>query len=337
MTTIPRSQLSIRDLWQRGLAANATQRSIDEGAKIGTLRAGNSGCLVDVDNEPTVLGKCGRLTHLRSLGWDEATEDQRQLMFGAGYDNEDEWLGTLSRGYGGTIRREGEIPIRWTTSSGVVVTGRPDIVMGQELQRGAPSSEPKVEFTPELGLELKLVSSIWTAYDVHYKLVPKTPHLVQAAHYMWQLGVPYKLLYTSRVDWHPPRFPAVQNKILSAGYDIKTKDGPRGAEVVKIFPFFREYELELRDGRLYYYTQGLTAPVETYITIEGIQAYYEWVAQLGPQNPLGPRPSAQTAVGAAMSYHPCDFCPLAEVCDTYEGDYSLWLDFAKTILKPTKE
>jgi hypothetical protein len=311
---------SILDLWRTGHAAVAAESVANEASKIGTLRGGSVGHIAD--DMSTVIGKCHRLAHLRSLGIQEQHDAETYLMFGAGLDNEEQWVQTLSKGWKGVILREEEIPVVWTTSNGTQVTGRPDIVL---------CSEDK---TPKLGIELKLVSSVWTANSVHYKLEPKTDHLVQAAHYMWRLGIPFKLVYSSRVNW---LVPYNLKRTLADRYDVKMIEGKNGLEAWEIKPFIREYNLSFENGVLSYYTCGMPCPQATIITVEGIERYYEIVSKIPETKNLGPRPAQKNMLGERATYNPCDYCPLASVCDAYDNssDYEYWLDQATLLFSTT--
>jgi hypothetical protein len=308
---ITASTLSIIDLWRKGHEILAAKSHELEQTKIGTLRGGSVGF---IDSDGDVQGKCHRLAHLRSLGFQETKDEETHLMFGAGYDNEDQWLANLQAAWTGTIKREHEHPVSWTTSSGQVVNGRPDIVLLDETAKSV------------LGIELKLVSSVWTAYDVHYKFVPKLDHLIQASHYMWQLNIPYKLIYSSRVNWLVPY--NVRHK-LEGKHDVVYRERGDKKEIDKITPFIREYDLDIRDGVVYYQTKGMTVPQQTLITVDGIKQYYEYLSTLSQTKDLKGRPLSLDAVGDVMSWSQCGRCPLKETCDTYESNYELWLDNAK--------
>jgi hypothetical protein len=243
-------------------------------------------------------------------------------MFGAGLDNEDQWMQTLSKAWKGVILREQEIPVVWTTPNGTTVTGRPDIVL---------CTDDKV---PQVGIELKLVSSVWTANAVHYKLEPKTDHLIQAAHYMWRLDIPFKLVYSSRVNW---LVPYNLKRSLADRYDVKMMQGKSGPEAWDIKPFVREYDLSFENGTLSYFTCGMPCPQATIITVEGIERYYDLVSKIPATKKLGPRPAQKNMLGARSSYNPCDYCPLASACDNYDatGDYNYWLDLVKEAFSTT--
>jgi hypothetical protein len=143
-------------------------------------------------------------------------------MFTAGVSNEDQWYDALVKAHPPElILREEEIPVKWVTDNGIDVTGRPDFVLLEEysllpedsvkdLLEEAKTAGQKAELIelanakltrPKVGIELKLVSSIWTARDVLFEGRPKFDHLIQAAHYMWKLDIPFELWYTSRADF----------------------------------------------------------------------------------------------------------------------------------------
>ena len=130
-----------------------------EAEKVGRLRAGNSGLYIREADQ--MIGSCPRKTRLRMDGINsDQFEDlgTKPLMFQAGLANEDQWDKVLEAGWvqgrGGTLKREEEIGIKWETRSGISVTGRPDIVLCDS------------EENPVMGIELKMVCSLWTARDV---------------------------------------------------------------------------------------------------------------------------------------------------------------------------
>jgi hypothetical protein len=187
---------------------------------------------------------------------------------------------------------------------------------------------------PLHGLELKLVSSFWTARGVHYDLQPKSDHLIQSALYSWLLRqgdtpLPYTLLYSSRVQWHLSTAPKwLQQKFKPGCYDVEFKED---GSPFKVLPFNRAYTLTWVKDRLHYHTDGLKAPVATAIDMPSIWRYYHAVSQLGPGKALPPRPTP-LGVDGSKSYNPCDYCPLAPVCDQHT-DYQTWHDHATLTLK----
>ena len=150
-----------------------------EKEKAGELRAGNAGLYSD----GIVTGCCPRLALIRLEGYSIENKAPKARMFAAGRRNEDSWEEVLVPVFGkDRIKRESEIPIRWKLPSDVIVSGRPDVVILKEDKTN-----------PLLGIELKRVSSIWTALSV-LNGKPKAGHLIQTGHYSWKLGdLPYAL------------------------------------------------------------------------------------------------------------------------------------------------
>ena len=298
--------------------------------KVGILRAGNTGVVLE---DGRVVGKCHRLTALRFLGIEaETTEDlSRELMFDNGRANEDQWVTVLKDVWDGVILREDEVPVQWLTKDGTKVTGRPDIV----LARYRPPKEPEGvgEIYPVKGIELKLVSSVWTGRDV-LQGKPKAMHLMQAAHYMWQVGVPFELWYTSRVDWPItgwmtklfPKPDSLYSDVI--GYK---EDKMKGTlEPFKMFPFRVGYELRWTSDNFIEYRQvynGVRSDwVKSIISVERIKTYYEKVLEVVQKKNLGSRPHNIEADGSKGGYAICDYCPLKSICDTYENQgYDKWL------------
>jgi hypothetical protein len=301
--------VSIKDLFERGRAALVASGKETEAGKKGILRAGNTG-IVALDG--TIIGKCARLTYLRMKGITVEEHDaNRELMFDGGRSNEDSWIEVLKAANepGIIFLREEEIPISWTTSNGTLVTGRPDIVLVKEGvdANGSPVREPVK------GIELKQVSSIWTARDVAFNLKPKMPHLLQAAHYSWQLKVPFELWYTSRTDfaigsgWEQKQFPKD-----SAIIDYNPNGGAK-----KVLPFMQGFELGWNDKQQLMYRpvgSGDSAWKYTLITIDGIRQYYELVSTMETTDRLPPCPKNIEADGKVGGYSICDYCPLKSVC-----------------------
>ena len=128
------------------LFAEARQHSRDkhrdgEVAKLGNLRAGTSG-IISPDGD--VAGSCIRKAHVRQLGLElENITEDKLIMFDLGFANEDVIYNKLKSilPEGHTILREEEIPIEWTTTNGTKVTGRPDIVICEQVELDAEKTD----------------------------------------------------------------------------------------------------------------------------------------------------------------------------------------------------
>ena len=317
------------DLVKDGIQHIQQEHAESETKKRGILRAGSTGLLF---SDGAIAGKCARQTYLRLEGIEAGEDDaSREFMFAAGRTNEDSWVDLFRRAGipAENIKREEEIPISWQTRSGRTVSGRPDIVLGEPRQE---------KWVPIKGIELKLVSSLWTARDVAIKQEPKAMHLMQAAHYSWKLGdLPFELWYTSRADfaingWAQKNFPKQGQK--GSQYCQYNDKG----EVLKTVPFIVGYQLDWNKGVLEY--QSLTTPnskwVPTIVTKRGIEDYFELVDSMVQSDSLPPRPLNVTATGEKGGYSICSYCPLQSVCDKTEGKgKAAWVqgvqEFAKHI------
>jgi hypothetical protein len=351
--------ISISSLLKTAIATSVRNSAEEEATKVGILRAGNSGAMALGGKS---LGKCPRQTFLRFKGVSvNEAEESRQHMFAAGHTNEDIWYDLLSLAYPKEqILREEEVPIQWELD-GYKVTGRPDLVLTD------------AEKKPILGLELKLVSSLWTARDVMFSSHPKTDHLVQAAHYSWKLGVPFELWYASRVDWAIN----AQNPKKNSKYDwiarmfpkpgepnsehleynywrpdtnnqfgwSKTDSSDTGSGVIgipkKINPFLVGYRLEWNSaGQLTYQRISENGveyePVHTVITQKGIEDYYRTVIHAERTGVLPPRISQIDATGEAASYSLCNYCELKSVCDSGISTTAELIQGAKELVASTQ-
>lgn len=334
---------STLELFSQGISKLRAKHSEEEAGKLGILRGGSVGCVV---GKGQILGTCPKKAYLRMIGidFDEPTAD-RSLMFEAGHSNEDIWAASLlaSEEPGLSLKRESEIPIAWNLDSGRQITGRPDIVL---LQNG----------TPRKVLELKLISSLWTARDVGIQLKPKVAHLIQAGHYAWKLGVPGELWYTSRADFAGPEWAGRHlpypgqafSHLLEYSFYKKTETGKskvseedywslpyaeRWADYKKIRPFKQGYELEWTDkGQLIYRPLGVEGKdrwTATLITQDGIKQFYELVDQMPKASKLPGCVSSLEADGSRMSYSLSSFCPLNKVCtcsDVKHLSFSSWME-----------
>lgn len=356
----------IRDGRQKG----RDKHKADEIPKLGTLRVGNSGIMSENGD---VAGACHRKTMLRSMGVEIDPPDEKKLiMFELGYANEDVTMGLLSAALpeGHTILREADIPIDWLTTNGMRVTGRPDMVVcRQDRELLVDSSiEPlaaignvivydglkplvRMKNVPVLGIELKTVHSIWTAKKVLFEGKPGLSNLAQAGHYMWKLGIPYKLIYKcysqlgQGMSWvrsgkeygrttMPDMFPA-QGEPGSEYLSYNEKGMP-----LQVDQFEVVYDLEFdQHGRLKYRRESTDELNEgkwqySLVSRQDIERYYNHVAELAQKKELGGRPMTVDAHGTRESYNMCNekYCPLGAICDKYESKgFEKWFSEVKKL------
>jgi hypothetical protein len=297
------NKLDIMKLAAAGINAHLEAGNDSEAGKAGTLRGGNTGM---VNEKGEIIGSCAASTYLRMKGikHSKPVDMNKELMFAGGRLNEDHWLSALKTSYDGPILCEEEIPTKWKTSQGINVTGRPDIVLCNNVDN---------KIVPEHGIELKQCMSINSAYNCYVKREPQLKHLMQAAHYMWQLDCDFTLAYTNRNNLDMPSwmefrpFPKPgEPGTESIGYryyrwgDINPKTNkPKKhqlteteylsgtfrktfAQAAKITPFIQGFKLSLQSGRLYYQDASDSAApwMETIVKIADIQRFYEYVGDL---------------------------------------------------------
>lgn len=340
----------VKEYFDKGLEALLEDDIDNEKDKVGNLRGGNSGIYFEDKNKQLVAGKCQRLSYLRMKGVSVGkTDPPRKLMFQAGISNEDIWYETLKRTYPYKILRETEVPTSWMTDNDISVTGRPDIVLLDADDK------------PKVGIELKLVSSLWTARDVLFEGRPKFDHLIQAAHYSWQLKIPFELWYTNRVDFATndmanrclPDYGTDKFDRLKQHLDIRYykkvmsktgnmygkpvdeqeflagrkgyKEGQYYASPIKIYPFRIGYILDWNKdtGRLMYTNIETMETEDTIITKQSIYGYYNFVSKMASTKDLGPRPVTLKGDGSSANYSQCSYCPLNKLCDTVT-DFDKW-------------
>lgn len=316
--------LTTAELYAAAIANDNAKRAAEEALKTGKWRAGGSGLMLEGSEK--YIGACMRKALLRSAGIEAETHAlTTQLMFELGLSNEDIWFKRLlDAGVPQErILREEAIPTKWETTTGVFVTGRPDIVLMDEQGK------------PEKVFELKSVSSLWTAKSVLLEGKPKDAHLIQAAHYFWQLGAnSAELLYTSRVNYAIGKnYHGMFMKTLARRPELNTYfKGSDDGFLKNTVPFFVSYEMDWHtDGHLLYrqvLMDGVCGQWErTAITTEGIRRYYETLSSSVALGKLPARPSQTTVSGSRANYRDCSYCPLVPVCDKAEGKgLAVWKD-----------
>ena len=289
----------IKTLLEDGIRKSIEEGNSKEQTKVGTLRAGNTGM---VNDKGEIIGSCAAEAYLRFKGINITEVDlSKELMFAGGRLNEDHWLDVLKRSYNGPIKCEEDIPTSWETNQGIKVTGRPDIVLCNE------------DGSPKCGIELKQIMSVNSAYTNFIDEKPSLKHLMQAAHYMWQLDCPFELWYTNRNNLEMPGwmefrpFPKPEEEPTGTiGYryyrqgDINPRTGkPKKhqitkdeymnqvydkswAQASKFYPFVKGYELQLNGDQLFIKDAAdSNAPwIPTIVRVSHIQRFYEYVSEL---------------------------------------------------------
>lgn len=305
MTDIKHSAIKSTDLYNEGAKVQTKNHNALESTKLGNLRGGSAGALVD----GKVYGKCHRLSLARFKGISTPKNEGAQYWFDAGYANEEAWdaklTAFLQENPDYSIKSEEDCPIKWHTSNGTAVTGRPDFVIFKND-------------TALLGLELKVVCTINSAIDKWAKNKPATANLIQAAHYSLIMGIPYNLVYSFRSRGPAPYWAVKQ---LKGTGTLNHKN--------EIEPFTCEFRLGFENDLLYYIDRfGLTT--QTKITGQSIRDYYELIVDMDDKKDLYNRPVAETATGD-KDWDPCNLCAFKDACDSHENDFDRWFDEIRKI------
>lgn len=343
MSNKQQHRISIQGLLQDWRDHMERAYSEAEKSKLGTLRVGSGGALYqDGRGNERVVGKCPRLAHLRSLGIQPENSVSSEFMFDGGYANEHRWAEKMNAVWPGKVKMEEEVATTWYTSNGTKVQGRPDIVLCATYT-STMNDITTAHTTPVHGQEHKNVSSLWTARDVLIKGMPKMVHLIQAAHYSWQLDIPFSLCYSSsskypvitKLGKTEIRWPEHDSEL---GQYMEYDDWGKGKFPRSLQPFVKIYDINVTPEVISYRTEGSADWIDTPVGLNGIIGYYEMVSGFGREgnNDLGPRPVQMKVDGSKASFKQCDNCPFATACDNYDGgtkrgsgdghrDYQEWL------------
>lgn len=288
------------------------------------LRGGNSGCFV---GESQIAGACPKSAVLRYFGIQKPTSFDQQLMFDAGVNNEDAVTAMLGAA-GVYYRCEENWPTKWE-AGGIPVTGRPDIVVGQE------TGPLEKDFIPEYGVEEKLLCSVWSVMKNAHFIVgggPKTNHVIQAAHYSWQNDyLPWVIHYSSRVNWAIPFYAQRPSKKNPEGYFTEDHRALRRDDKgipYTFLPFVSLYDLTWVEDTLLIDNQ-LTA-----ISGEGIRKYYEYLAACIKSREV---PKIQSLYNHKGELIPIDKNEAVRYYDFIEAredsGFDTWLDDCREIAK----
>ena len=302
---------NLSELYNTGRKAKAAEKAADEAKKTGILRGGSIGIMDDTGGKVEIAGTCHRRSFLRFLGFDNGVDFRTNLMFEAGYSNEDPWESNLKKALPDRIKCEEEIPIQWTVkgkSGEYIATGRPDMVITDD------------KGIPEEGIELKNISSVWTALTILLG-EPKLTNVIQAANYSDKLGIPWQLVYTNRMNLAAPDFGLKKmTKAIPHWWETEVIEKNDKGNAKGIKPFMAAFEIINKAGQIYVTPKGVNgqeiAPErETIITIEGITKYYEAVIKMFESPKYWPgKPTNIDAFGNKLNYTACQYCELRDVC-----------------------
>lgn len=306
---IPYSDIDFESVLLQGEKNLEDAKQKDEESKRDNLRGGNSGC---IDIKTGDIYGCHRSAIARALGLQETIDQHTQLFFDAGNGIEEILRPKVEAGWEGITKCEEEIPVRWKTSEGHQVTGRPDFVLLNESKCEDGPDRGTVKFTsskPKLGVELKTIVSYNGMKRTYFDHKPDAKHVIQSAHYMWQHDCPWVLTYVS-----PARY-------MASLFDFKKM--PKEAKM-KINPFRAHFYLTFKDGVLYYKFGG--KETETIVTPEGIDQYYNLIKECIDTKQLAFHPVSAYITGEEMPYRHEDYCTYCKAAEEANNDWDTWVE-----------
>ena len=312
--TDSRQLLDIEGLLQDAEETLADKHRDEEESKRGDLRGGNSGIMTD---DGRIFGNCHRIAYARYLGIEEPKEHgertitQTRKFFQGGIANENTWFELLlAKWPAECILRESQIPTMWSIQNSkgedVRITGRPDLVLRDPGTMSLMS-----------GYELKCVSSAWRAGLIFKEQLPSSDYLCQAAHYSWQLAIPFTLSFSSYCSFY-----AIQ-------------------------PGRMHFYTGWKDDQLYV-RHPLTGKIfSTVITPQGIKNFYGLIIAMSEEKELGPMfcemkknkkdewvyVAPPSVYGDNKGEFPkCKSCPFRTACERFQ-DHDTWVDAVTEISK----
>ncbi len=277
-------------LYAKAGQIESAAHALQEAEKSGVLRGGTTGCVLPTGE---VAGQCHRKALIRYLGLQK--DAGSSAWFDMGYANEFLWEDKIKKAWPGIVRVESDYPIAWEVD-GIQITGRPDMVLCD------------LDGKPVAGVELKAMGAINSAAGVFYKNQPKVEHLLQAAHYSSQVGVPFYLVYTCFVKGPLPYYAQKE-------YNAK-----------ELNPFIKEFKVELNSVGYIQYTTEEGRVFTTKYSFDGIKDFYRLVSSMAEEKDLYLRYKGMDVEGKRMPYNVCTYCEYKSMCDSYEGNFDRWVD-----------
>ena len=306
----------------RGQQLESEAYSVRNIGKEENLRGGSTGARIQGTHGPVSIGCCPRKAQLRVLGVEEPFGLSKSFMFQGGHGSEEYLNKSLEAAWKeqdpqNLFFPEGIVGVRWSTASGRPVTGTPDGLFA------APAGDHVALLK---GIEAKCMSSGFTLINSVLKEKPNTSHLLQAGHYAWQLGIPFDLVYISRVNF------GLHYWMKGMIKDLEPHPCYQFAENGEHFAFSPTeavYQIEWHNDRLVYHTpQGNR--IETHVKTGDIRAFYDHVDQSLNDKTLADKGSSKDILGDT-AYLPCKYCPHNQHCPSVpngaSGDaYEAWLE-----------
>lgn len=251
MLNLTPTEFSATALYEEGRQIVQDKHKAAEKDKLGILRGGSAGFLMP---NGEVIGKSPWEALARLLGFQMDITAKTFDIFDGGFKNEAMWDRYLKE-RGTNFTGEEAFPLKYAVGS-TFCTGRPDAVI-----------LTKTGDIPVFGIENKGVMSKGAAEDIFYGQKPKDDNFIQSCHYSYKFNLPWILVYTS-------------NSVFQGDFWTKKKYGE-----TDIPPFNVEFKIGCENGKFYYITEA-GHRVDTVITTEGIDLYYEAILESKEQKDI---------------------------------------------------
>jgi hypothetical protein len=288
------------DIFKRGRAIEKEAYIEREKSNQHKYRIGNTGFVIEDEGRKLYAGNCPRVSLLRKLGLQHSvTEDSTLNIFEAGYANEYMWENYVKKGWPGNVMTGNEGEQEWDIGKGIIVKGTPDVLFCDENDK------------PIAGLELKCVVSTSKAVKVLFK-GPTVQNLAQAGHYSMRLGIPFNLIYSSRVLGAP-------------AYAAKQETGIGWVKNA----FNLEFKLYWLGDLLAYKGEDGLENI-TYISSKGIDEFYQYTEKCLQEKAIPDRIANLDHMKKPLGYSPCQYCDFSKACDkTEKQGYDAWIESVK--------
>lgn len=360
--------MNVTELLKRGQDALDAEHNEKELKKRGVLRGANAGCLVYRDDVNfDVIGKCPRQAYARLMGLDSPIAPDKKIMFAMGHANEDIWVNLLQAGNPELkIEREPETEWEVTTERGEIVKGSCRIDLLLHDSHGVPSlgielknihsvwkaKDHALELTPDLGHLIQTANSMYrleqkygaqipvqlwyTNYnnlagpEFIYKTIPERGSpLSRFCDYTignWQISakgnryIKKKHVYIEDQD--------KSNEYLKSVYDAD------GFQFKQMKPFRVGFELQFdSEGSLQWRSLEFESDWNsTEVTKQGIDDYYQMVADMQYREFLPPIVKDVDVYGEKLNYSYEDFSYLQRINDQAGDNVSMWYDSIDAML-----
>lgn len=304
--------MKIQEILTNQLTAENREQNKKDLEKTGNLRAGNAAYMLN-NGRVNSANQCLRTTWLRWKGYRSSEEHppNKLWMFKGGTGSEQIIAGLL-KGAGLNVIMDAEYKI---DIDGTVLSGRPDILLAN------------ADGKPVLGLELKKISSVWTAKEVINNAKPKTDHICQAAIYSYMVGVPYKLVYVQYDNYAAFTLRGISEEAVNVDRDGKGKP-------INLAPHLKVYDIKTSDdGRILYKPESGRYWENTGISMQGILDYYRNVKALDESSKLPARPEHYDVQGEKGNYTACKYCPYAAACSNFKEGADTMGEWTEDLLK----